>query len=145
MSMNRQFAEAVTHRLMQHWGGRLPTWEEFKAAKKAGHVKVNKTVAAEAITWRSVPVSFRYFYGVALPWISFLLVPATLVAWPILGFSGWLVLGSFVGAWFLLKVSREGHCDGISIGAEEDEAFYDLLVRNGAFLFYPDGKRSMQN
>ena len=56
----------------------------------------------------------------------------------VLDVSGWWVAASALVAWYLVKVARDGQCQGIQVGAEEDEAFYRHLAESGAFLFTPD-------
>jgi hypothetical protein len=48
-----------------------------------------------------------------------------------------MVLGCFVGGYFLYKVTFVGAVNGILDGAEADEGLYQRLVFNGAFLFGP--------
>ena len=47
------------------------------------------------------------------------------------------ILASFLAAFFLIRLSREGHCEGMMHGAEKNEDLYYFLVKNGAFLFSP--------
>lgn len=138
MSLNRQVAEQIASDMKSEWGDRFPSWREFKAASREGRIQVNRTVAAEAISWVQVPTPYRIFYGFVTMWIAFLALPITLVLWLSLDLSAWWIAGSLIGGWFLLKVSREGHCEGIKVGAERDEAFYQTLVENGAFWFLPE-------
>ena len=138
MDINEQIAESAVKELKEMWGGNLPKWEDFKKASKNGRVRANKTVAAQAIHMKGIPKAYFIIYGVITLWLGFLIFPATLIAWFFMGFSAWWILGSFFAAWFLVKVSREGHCEGMKHGAERNEKFYEILVNNGAFLFSPD-------
>ncbi len=138
MGLNQQVAEMAAQSLMQAWGGRMPTWDEYKYAVKQGRVRVNKTVAAEAISIQGfAPKSFVIIYGFLVPWTAFLAVPISIALVFILGLSWWSVLGAFALAIFLMKVTREGHCEGIKAGASENEDVYLKLVSHGAFLFFP--------
>ena len=138
MDMNEQIAQSAAQGLKEMWGGDLPTWEDFKKASKNGRVRTNKTVAAEAIHMKDIPKAYFIIYGVITLWLGYLIFPATLISWFFVGFSAWWILGSLFAAWFLVKVSRKGHCEGMKHGAERNEKFYERLVSNGAFLFGPD-------
>ena len=48
-TMNRRVNELAVKDLTELWGSRLPSWEELKEASREGRVRVNKTVAAQAI------------------------------------------------------------------------------------------------
>ena len=137
MDINEQIAESAVKELKEIWGGTLPTWKDFKKASKNGRVRANKTVAAQAIHMKGIPKAYFIIYGVITLWLGFLIFPATLIAWFFMDFSAWWILGSSFAAWFLVKVSREGHCEGMKHGAERNEKFYEILVNNGAFLFGP--------
>lgn len=138
MDINEQIAESAVKELKEMWGGNLPTWEDFKKASKNDRVRANKTVAAEAIHMKGIPKAYFIIYGVITLWLGFLIFPASLILWFFMDFSAWWILGSLFAAWFLVKVSREGHCEGMKHGAERNEKFYEILVNNGAFLFGPD-------
>lgn len=138
MDINEQIAQSAVQDLKEMWGGNLPTWEDFKKASKNGRVRANKTVAAEAIHMKGIPKAYFIIYGVITLWLGFLIFPATLILWFFMDFSAWWIIGSLCAAWFLVKVSREGHCEGMKHGAERNEKFYEILVNNGAFLFGPD-------
>lgn len=96
------------------WGGRLPTWEEFLAASKRGRVGINKTVAAQAIHMKGMPKAYGVAYGIVILWCAFLLIPSVIIAWLFMEFSSWWILVSVFVAFFLVRVSREGHCEGLS-------------------------------
>jgi|LGVF01.1.fsa_nt_gb hypothetical protein len=138
MDMNEQIAQSAVQDLKEMWGGNLPTWEDFKKASKNGRVRANKTVAAEAIHMKGIPKAYFIIYGVITLWLGFLIFPATLISWFFMDFSAWWIFGSLFAAWFLVKVSRDGHCEGMKHGAERNGKFYEILVSNGAFLFGPD-------
>jgi len=138
MSIDEQIAESAVKELKELWGGNLPNWEDYKRASKNGRVRANKTVAAQAVHMKGIPLAYFIIYGVITLWLGFLLFPATIIAWFFLDFSAGWILGSLFAAWFLVKVSREGHCEGMKHGAERSEKLYEILVSNGAFLFGPD-------
>ena len=137
MSMNQQIRESAASDLRNAWGGRWPTWDEFKSASENGRVQVNKTIAAEAVRLPPVPAIYRILYGVITLWIGFLALPVTAIAWFFSDFSAWWIAGALAGGMFLISVSRNGHCEGTKAGAEQNEEFYQWLVENGAFLFGP--------
>lgn len=84
-----------------------------------------------------IPKAFFILYSVISLWVGFLIFPTTLVAWFFLRFNALWILGAILAAWLLVKVSREGQCEGMKAGAVRDEDFYEFLVRSGAFLFGP--------
>ena len=137
MGMNEKVNKFAATKLQEMWGGRWPTWDEFREATAGGRVRVNKTIAAEAIYSKSVPIIFRVFYGAILLWLGFLSLPITVAIWFFADVSAWWIAGGAIVGWFLVKVSREGHCEGIKLGAEKDEQFYQMLAESGAFLFEP--------
>ena len=138
MGMNEQVALSVVQDMKEMWGGNLPTWEDFKQALKNGRVRANKTVAVQAIQMKGIPKAYFIMYGIITLWLGFLIFPATLIAWFFMKFSAWFILGSAFAAWFLVKVSREGHCEAMKHGAERNEKFYEILINSGAFLFGPN-------
>lgn len=138
MDINHQIAESAVKEMKEIWDGNLPSWEDYKNASKKGRVKANKTVAAQAIQMKGIPIAYFIIYGLITLWLGFLLFPVTLLAWFFMDFSAWWVIGSFFAALFLVKLSRAGHCEGMMHGAERNEKLYELLVRNGAFLFDPE-------
>ena len=138
MGMNEQVAQNAVRKMEEMWGGKLPTWEDYKKAYKSGRVRANKTVAAQVIFMKGISKAYLIIYGIITLWLGFLLFPATVIAWFFMDFSAWWILGAFFAAWFLVKVSREGHCEAMKHGAEKNEKFYEILVNNGAFLFSPE-------
>jgi hypothetical protein len=129
--------DSVTRKLKSAWGGRFPTWEEYKVAKEGGRVKANKNIGIKAIHLRGVPRGLWFLFGIVTPWGMFA-APVVCIILAMLGVWGWwtIILGLFV-SWFLYKVSLEGAADAIKYGAEENEALYQALVCRGAFLFGP--------
>lgn len=138
MSMNEQIAQSAVQEMKEVWGGDLPSWEEYKKASQSRRVRANKTVAAQAIHMQGIPKAYFIIYGIITIWTGFLIFPATVIAWFFMDFSAWWILGSFFAAWFLVKVSREGHCEAMKHGAEKNQQLYEILVNNGAFLFHPE-------
>ncbi|MFG1362702.1 hypothetical protein [Xanthobacter versatilis] len=140
ISFNQQTAELTVRMLREAWGGRLPTWEEFKLASKSGRVAVDKTVALQAINLQGMPRGPAVFYGVVTMWVAFLLVPASLVVWIAFGWSWYWMPGAVAACLFLLSVSRNGHCEVTLMGAGNHQNLYELLVSRGAFFFQPVGR-----
>jgi hypothetical protein len=130
--------DGITDDLIKLWGGRLPTWEEFKAANKRGRVRANKNIGIKAIGLQGVPKSFWILYGV-LTASAVLVVPIACILLSILGvIEWWYIIVSFFVSLFLYKLTLEGAAEAIKCGAEKDEALYWHLVRKGAFLFDPE-------
>lgn len=138
VGINEQIVESTVKEMKEMWGGNLPSWEDYKKASKKGRVRANKTLAAQAINMKGIPKAYFIIYGVITLWLGFLIFPAILVTWLFMDFSALWILGSLFAAWFLVKVSREGHCEGMKAGAERNKEFYEILVGNGAFVFEPD-------
>jgi hypothetical protein len=137
MSLNHQIAEHTASMVKAAWGGRYPTWSEFKQCSREGQVRVDKTVAAEAIYLDPVPPSFRILYGYVTLWAGFLAVPVSLTLWLMSDLSAWFILVGVILGWYLVRVARDGHCEGITTAAENDETFYQRLVESGAFILEP--------
>ena len=137
MNLDQQIQTMVIENLTKAWGGRMPTWEEYKLAQKAGQVSVNKSIASKAIFARDMPAPWRVIYGYVVPWASFLVVPTAIALHFFAGWSGWWIAGSIFAAWFLFKVTVQGHCDGVLDGAAQSEHLYTSLVAVGAFQFSP--------
>jgi hypothetical protein len=132
-----ELENSITNNLKTLWGGRLPTWDEFKTASKAGRVRANKGIGIKAVGLKGIPRSFWLLFGVVTPCGMFA-VPIGCIILVILGLVGWLTLiPALFASWFLYKVSLEGAADAIRYGAEENEALYNALVSMGAFLFNP--------
>lgn len=138
MGINEQIAQSTVQELKELWGGNLPTWGDYKKARKNGRVIADKTIAAQAIHMKGIPIAFLITYGLFTLWLGFLIFPMTVIGWFFMDFSAWWILGALFAASFLVKVSREGHCEGMMYGAERNEKLYEILVNNGAFLFGPE-------
>jgi hypothetical protein len=122
-------------KLKRLWGGRLPTWEEFKQARKEGRVGTDEAVANRALGL--LPRAWYIIYGILTPWGMFV-VPILAITLYLLGhMNGWIALGSLSVAWFLYKTTFLGACYGILNGATADERLYRMLVEHGAFVFAP--------
>lgn len=139
-TLSQQINETAVKQLSKIWGGRLPTWDEFKQASKADRVQVNKSLANSLIFARGVPRAHSIMFGVIMLWAGFLASPIAIGLYFFNVLQGWWIVGSFVVAWYLFKVARDGQCDGLRYGAEADEAFYNALVGRGAFLFGPSAE-----
>ena len=77
----------IVEDLAKMWGGRMPTWSEFKQANEEGRVRVNKTIAARAIFAEEVPFPFKIIYGVITLWTGFLIFPVVLITYFFASFS----------------------------------------------------------
>jgi hypothetical protein len=129
--------ESVMRELRERWGGRLPTWDEFKKARKVGGVTINKGIAQKAISIPGVPKAYYWVYGVVTPCAMFL-VPIISILTYLFGYgNGWVVFGCFFVGYLLYKVTFVGACYGVLDGAERNETLYQRLILNGAFLFGP--------
>lgn len=136
-----QQAQCVTDQLTESYGGRLPTWEDFKQANRDGRVRANKVVAMKAIWWEGVPRPYQVIYGMIVPWAAFLVVPLAIVLyfWP--GVSGWWIVASTILAVYFFRVSKDGACEGMKACAARNEKLYELLIVRGAFLFGPSDEK----
>jgi hypothetical protein len=136
-NVDRMLNEAIATDLKTLWGGRLPTWAEFKEANQADRVKVNKGVAQRALNHDGVPLHYRITFGIITQWAMFVVPVVSVVAY-LLGYSkGWVVLGALAVGVYMYKVTFTGACYGVREGAAQNEALYQNLVFNGAFLFGP--------
>ena len=129
--------EGIVRDLNKLWGGRLPTWAEYKAAKRAGRIKTNKGVAQRAVNQRGVPAYYSIMFGIVTPGAMFLVPIAGVVSYFLSYCSGWVAVAALVGGVFCYKLTFVGACYGVLEGAEADEALYQALISNGAFLFAP--------
>jgi hypothetical protein len=137
MSLSNQIAELTVQELIQAWGGRLPTWDEFKGASRAGKVRLNKRIVVEMVTAGTVPRSYTVVYGMVVLPISVLIVPLAIVAYLFNWLGGWGLFGSVLGAGYLFKVAHDGAFRATLAAAESNEPVYWHLVRCGAFHFRP--------
>lgn len=138
---SQRIAENAVKDMRELWGGRLPTWDEFKKANNQGRVRVNKDLANNLILMRrasgGVSKAYILVFGSVILWVAFLVSPIAIALYFLIGISGWWILGSLGLAWYLIKVARKGQCNALRIGAEADEQFYLALINHGAFLFGP--------
>jgi hypothetical protein len=131
--------ERIVNDLKKQWGGRLPTWDEFKKAHKAGRVSANKIVASTAMSLSGMPRKYYYMYGIVTPWGMFL-IPIISIGAYLLGYGNlWVVVGSFAISYGFFKFQAAACCNTMLNGATANEALYQLLISNGAFVFGPDG------
>src|SRR5271156_2849122 len=100
--------DSITNDLVNAWGGRLPTWAEYKIANKSGRVRANKNIGMKAIYLQGVPRGFLFLFGIVTPW-GMCAAPVACIILAILGVWGWwtIIPGLFT-SWFLYKVSLEG-------------------------------------
>jgi hypothetical protein len=119
----------VAQDLKKSWGGRFPSWQEFKAANKSGRVRTNKNVGIKAIHFKGIPRGFWLLFGIVTPCGMFAgpivcIICARFGVW-----SWWTIILGLCASWFLYKVSLEGAADAIRHGAEANEALYQALFR----------------
>jgi hypothetical protein len=130
--------------LKKQWGGRLPTWDEYKKADKDGRVKTNKGVANKALSLPGVPKLYYIMFGLITPWGMFLVPSIAIVLYLFGRGNGWVVLGCILVGVCLYKLTFVGACYGIMKGAKADERLYQILLYNGAFLFEPSKQLSSE-
>ena len=133
----REIDDGMANDLKKLWGGRLPTWEEFKEASKNHRVKTNKGIASKAIFLRGVPKSHQITFGIITAAGVFLIPIISVILYIFGNVGAWVILVCFFAGWFLYKATLNGACDGIRHGAEKSEPLYQHLVSRGAFLFGP--------
>jgi hypothetical protein len=138
MSLSKQINELTVRELVQAWGGRLPTWDEFKGASRAGTVRVNKGVIVEMVVAGAVPRSYAILYGMIVLPISILIIPLAIAAYVFNWLGGWGLFGSVLVAGYLFKVAAyDGALRATLAAAETSEAVYQRLIQSGALLFHP--------
>jgi hypothetical protein len=134
----RELDDRIAEDLKALWGGRLPSWDEFKKASKTHRVRTDKGIASKGIFLRGVPKGHQILFGIITA-AGVFLIPIISIITYFLGYvSVWVPLCSFLVGWYLYKVTLDGACDGIRYGAEKSEPLYQYLVSKGAFLFGPD-------
>jgi hypothetical protein len=136
--VSQEINRGVAQDLKKSWGGRFPTWQEFKAANKAGRVRVNKNVGMKAIHFKGIPRGFWLPFGILTPWGMFAAPIACIILASVGVWAWWTIIFGLCASWFLYKVSLEGAADAIRHGAEGNEALYQALVPSGAFMFTPE-------
>ena len=120
------------------WGGRLPSWGEFRRAVRDKRVRVDPTVAVEAVHWQGMPPGTRLLYGIVTNWAAFLLLPGLFVLHQFgRSVTDWDSVLGLLGTWFLFRVTLKGSCEAVRQAAEEDERLYRALVEYGAFRVSP--------
>ena len=120
------------------WGGRLPSWREFRRAVRDKRVRVDPTVAVEAVHWKGMPPGTRMLYGIVTNWAAFLLLPALFILHQFgRSVTDWDAVLGLLGTWLLFRVTLRGSCEAIRQAAEEDARLYHALVEYGAFHITP--------
>lgn len=135
-TLTQQMAEMTRNEVYALWGGRAPTWEEYKEAYLASRVRADKSIATLTINTRGVP-TIAIIHSVITALIGYLALPASIAWYFISNISGWWIVGGFAASYFFMKVSREVQCEGIKLGAFKNEELYRHLLECGAFLFGP--------
>ncbi|MGH7871863.1 MAG: hypothetical protein ACREQO_06540 [Candidatus Binatia bacterium] len=141
-NVGQMIDEGIVRDLTKLWGGRLPTWTEYKAARHAGRVKTNKGVAQRAVNQRGVPAYYRIMFGAVTPWGMFLVPIAGVFSYFFSYSNGWFAVAALAGGIFCYKLTFAGACYGVLEGAEADEVLYQRLITSGAFLFAPPSIQS---
>jgi hypothetical protein len=131
------YSKMAVDELRRTWGGRIPTWEEFKAARKEGRMRIDGLLAGEAVEGRWARWTPNSYFGPVTALAALLVLPAAIGAHFFLRTSGWWILGSAVAAWCLYKVSKNIAIRGVETAAEANPELYYLLVNNGAFQISP--------
>jgi hypothetical protein len=141
--MGNALTDHAMRRLLEAWGGRLPTWEEFKKASRRGEVRVHKTIAFHVILDRGQPLRFVLAYVAAysmlpLQVLSVLFLPVALVLYVLSYMSGWWVVGTILAAWIFGRLGSVGRLAAIaSAAAERDKELYQAMLAHGALIFEP--------
>ena len=133
-TLNQATNDWAYEQLVEFWG-REPTWEEFKEAE----VRINRTIAAQAIGTNLMPVVHSLFFGFIILAAGFLALPIAILLY-FLGYlaSGWYVFVGLVLSIFLVKAARAGQCSGILAQARRSKEVYEILMKSGAFIFKPE-------
>ena len=145
MNINNQISQLNLREVKEAWGGRIPSWEEFKEAKKSGKIRVDQVLASRVfnVNSKGIPKPWFIIYGLIVPWLMFLSIPLSIAFTYFLNLNWWSVAGGIFLSWFLFKVASQGHCDAILDGAEQNKELYEFLIQNGAFIFHPLEKRNI--
>lgn len=137
IDLDAKIREMAISDLKNLWGGRFPTWNEFKKAHEKGRIKTHKGIANQALSLSGIPKGYYILYGIITPWMMFL-IPIISIILYFFGYgNGWVVFGCVLSGYFLYKVTFVGACYGIAEGAAADEELYRVLISNGAFVFGP--------
>lgn len=118
--------------------GREPTWDEFKTViSRRGDIRVHNTIASQYSQSTLISKNSVWIYGVVLPAVSLLVVPAVVIAWIFTTISAWWILASLVAAVVVMKLARKGQRTALVDAARRNEEAYTHLLRLGAFRFSP--------
>jgi hypothetical protein len=136
-SLEQSLSATITKKLIEAFGGRLPTWEEFKQASRHGRVRGSTSLAFYTMWWSGMPTGYAIFYGFFVALASLLATPIAVGLYFLVGISGWWIIASIAMAVYLFGVTKEGAGTTMITGAQRNERLYQLLVIRGAFLFEP--------
>jgi hypothetical protein len=136
-SLEERSSAATAMKLMDAFGGRLPTWGEFKQASGRGRVHPNISIALRSMWWSGMPITYAVFYGFFIASVSLLIIPTAIVLYLFATISGWWLIASIILATYLFGVTKRGACMTMITGAERHQHLYRMLVVRGAFLFEP--------
>ncbi|WP_040370967.1 hypothetical protein [Alkalidesulfovibrio alkalitolerans] len=135
-TMTQQVAEFTKNEVVELFGGRVPTWDEYREAYEAGRVRADRSVAGR--TYDAACMSkFGKAHARLTALVSLIALPSSLLAYFFWDKSGWWILCGLAISVFFGKVSREVQCECIKQGAYVDENVYEVLFDMGAFLFGP--------
>jgi len=136
-SLEQSLYATITKKLIEAFGGRLPTWEEFKEASRQGRVRGSTSLAFYTMWWSGMPTGYAIFYGFFVALASLLAIPVAVGLYVLAGISGWWIIASIAVAVYLFGVTKEGAGTTMITGAQRSEQLYQMLVIRGAFLFEP--------
>ena len=136
----RELDSSIVRKLAQMWGGRMPTWEEFKLAHERGVVRTNKSLAYKVFWDVGVPKFRALVFGFIIPVVGALIVLAAPVVLSIMGkLSYWLIPVIWIlGSWLLFKVCAIAACEAVKDRAVRNQKIYESLVKRGGFSFAPE-------
>jgi hypothetical protein len=135
--LEQSLSATITKKLIEAFGGRLPTWEEFKGASRHGRVRGSTSLAFYTMWWSGMPTGYAIFYGLFVALASLLTIPIAIGLYVFAGISGWWIIASIAVAVYLFGVTKEGAGTTMITGAQRNERLYQTLVIRGAFLFDP--------
>jgi hypothetical protein len=136
-SLEQSLSATITKKLIEAFGGRLPTWEEFRQASKHGRVRGSTSLAFYTMWWSGMPTGYAIFYGFFVALASLLAIPIAVGLYVFAGISGWWIIASIAMAVYLFGVTKQGAGTTMITGAQRNERLYQMLVIRGAFLFEP--------
>lgn len=131
--------DSIVQELMELWGGRMPVWEEFKAAHYHGRVRASKLIANQVFWDVDIPRFPALLWGFIVPSVGVLVaLAAPFVLHFLWKVSYWLIPVIWIGGfWLLFKLLQESACEAVKNAAARNQRVYTGLVSRGMFLFSP--------